>query len=53
MGGKFRFSVQGSHLAPFVGSNGTKLKIPSEIKQPLCRIAFTGEQKKRNVTKIE
>jgi hypothetical protein len=34
MGGKFEFSAQGSDLAPFVG-NGTKIKIHSEIKQPL------------------
>ena len=33
MGGKFKFSDQGSDLAPFVG-NGTKVKIPSEIKPP-------------------
>ena len=32
--GKFKFSAQGSDLAPFVG-NGTKFKIPSEIKPPL------------------
>ena len=34
MGGKFKFSAQESDLAPFDG-NGTKVKIPSEIKQPL------------------
>ena len=34
MGGKLKFSDQGSNLAPFVG-NGTKIKIPSEIKLPL------------------
>ena len=33
MGGKFN-SAQGSDLAPFYG-NGTKIKIPSEIKPPL------------------
>ena len=31
MGGKFKFYAQGSDLAPFDG-NGTKIKIPSEIK---------------------
>ena len=31
MGEKFKFSAQGSDLAPFV-ANGTKYKIPSEIK---------------------
>ena len=30
----FKFSAQGSDLAPFVG-NGTKIKILSEIKPPL------------------
>ena len=34
MGGKFKFPAQESDLAPFVG-NGTKFKIPSEIKLPL------------------
>ena len=34
MGGKFKFSDQGSDLAPFVG-NGNKLK-PSDIKPPLA-----------------
>ena len=34
MAGKFKFSAQGSDLAPFVG-NGTKIKISSDIKQPL------------------
>ena len=36
MGEKFKFSAQGSDLAPFV-SNGTKFKIPSGpwIKPPL------------------
>jgi hypothetical protein len=34
MGGKFKCSAQGWALAPFVG-NGTKDKIPSEIKPPL------------------
>ena len=29
-----KFTAQGSDLAPFVG-NGTKIKIPSEIKPPL------------------
>ena len=31
----FKFSAQGSDLAPFVG-NLTKVKIPSEIEPPLC-----------------
>jgi hypothetical protein len=35
-GGKFKFSVQGSDLAPFVG-NGTKVKIPSEINPILVK----------------
>ena len=30
----FKFSAQGSDLAPFVG-NGTKDKIPYEIKPPI------------------
>ena len=30
----FKFSDQGSDLAPFIG-NGTNVKIPSEIKPPL------------------
>ena len=30
----FKFSVEEINLAPFVG-NGTKVKIPSEIKPPL------------------
>ena len=34
MGAKFKFSAQGSDLAPFIG-NGTKVKNPSEIKAPL------------------
>jgi hypothetical protein len=34
MSGKFKFSVQGSDLPPFVG-NETKIKIPSVIKPPL------------------
>ena len=29
-----KFSAQGRDLAPFLG-NGTKVKIPSEIKPPL------------------
>ena len=33
--GKFKLSVQGRDLAPLFG-NGTKLKIPSEIKLPLA-----------------
>ena len=33
MGGKLKFSAQGSNLAHFVG-NGTKIKIHSEIKPP-------------------
>ena len=36
MGGKFKLSAQGRDLAPFVG-NGTKVKIPSEIKPPLIK----------------
>ena len=36
MGGKFKFSAQESDLAPFVG-NGTKVKMPSEIKPPLTQ----------------
>ena len=32
--GIFKFSAQNSDLAPFV-ANGTKVKIPSEIKPPL------------------
>ena len=35
MGGKFKFSDQGSDLAPFFG-NGSKLKIPFDIKPPLA-----------------
>ena len=35
--GKFKFSAQGRDLAPFVG-NGTKVKMPSEIKPPLKKI---------------
>ena len=35
-GGKFQFSAQESDLASFV-DNGTKVKIPSEIKPPLVR----------------
>ena len=34
MDGKFKFAVQSKDLAPFIG-NGTKIKIPSEIKPPL------------------
>ena len=33
---KFKFSAEKSDLAPLV-SNGTKAKIPSEIKPPLTR----------------
>ena len=33
-GGKFKFSAQGRDLALFV-DNGTKVKIPSDIKLPL------------------
>ena len=36
MGERFKFSAQGSDLAPFVG-NGTQVKIPSEIKPPLVQ----------------
>ena len=32
--GKFKLSAQGRDLAPLLG-NGTKVKIPSEIKLPL------------------
>ena len=35
-GRKFKFSAQEKDLAPFVG-NGTKVKIPSEIKPPLVK----------------
>ena len=38
MGGKSKISAQESDLAPFVG-NGTKVKIPSEIKLPLTKIS--------------
>ena len=31
---EFKFSAQESDLAPFIG-NGTKIKIPSEMKPPL------------------
>mgnify|MGYP001393247225 CR=1 FL=1 len=34
-GGKFKISAQRRNLAPFLG-NGTKVKIPSEIKLPLA-----------------
>ena len=34
--GIFKFSAQNSDLAPFV-ANGTKVKIPSEIKPPFVR----------------
>jgi hypothetical protein len=37
MGNKNKFSAQESDLAPFVG-NGTKVKIPSEIKLPLIKM---------------
>ena len=37
MGGKFKFSAQGSDLVPFIG-NGAKIKIPSETKPPLKNI---------------
>jgi hypothetical protein len=36
MGRKYKSSPQGSDLAPFVG-NGTKIKIPSEVKPPLVQ----------------
>ena len=32
----FKFSAQGSNLAPFIG-NGTKVQIPSEIKPPFLK----------------
>ena len=38
MGREFKFSAQECNLAPFVG-NGTKVKIPSEIKRPLDKMA--------------
>ena len=41
MGGKFKFSAQGSDLASFIG-NFTKVKIPAEIKPPLA-LHFFGE----------
>ena len=34
MGGKLKFSAQGSAMAPFI-DNGSKVKILSEIKSPL------------------
>ena len=34
-GGKFKFSAQMNDLAPFAG-NGTKIKIPFDIKSPLA-----------------
>ena len=37
MGEKLKISAQESDLAPFVG-NGTKVKIPSEIRQPFYTI---------------
>ena len=40
-GKKFKFSAQGRDLAPFVG-NGTKVKIPSEIKPPLVDKKLAG-----------
>ena len=40
LGGKFKFSAQGSNLSPFVG-NGTKNKIPSDIKPPLIHKFFS------------
>ena len=33
MGEKIKFCAQ--DMAPFVGNDGTKIKIPFEIKQPL------------------
>ena len=36
MEGKFKYSAQKSDLARFVG-NGTKVKIPSEIRPPLFK----------------
>ena len=36
----FKFSAQGSDLAPFIG-NGTKVKIFSEIKPPLTNLFFS------------
>ena len=39
MGGKFKFSAQGSDLTPLVG-NETKVKTPSEIKLPLVQVVY-------------
>ena len=39
MGGKFKLSAKGRDLAPFFG-NGTKVKIPSEMKIPLAVTVF-------------
>ena len=56
MDGKLKFSVQGSNLAPFVG-NGTKIKIPSEIKPPLnvfdtCLLKGLTEVKDARIRKL-
>jgi len=40
MGGKFKFSAQGSDLTAFVG-NVTKIKTPFEIKLPLVQQSST------------
>ena len=39
IGGKVEFSAQGEDLASFVGQ-GTKVKIPSEIKPPLLQTSL-------------
>ena len=56
MDGKLKFSAQGSNLAPFVG-NGTKIKIPSEIKPPLnvfdtCLLKGLTEVKDARIRKL-
>ena len=35
----FKFSAKGRDLAPFIG-NGTKVKVPNELKPPLSRDHF-------------
>ena len=50
MGGKFKFYAQGSDLAPFDG-NGTKIKIPSEIKSPLVQLSCVQATNKQNSRK--
>ena len=56
MGGKFKFSAQGSDLAHFFG-NRTKIKIPSEIKPPLnvfdtCLLKGLTEVKDARIRKL-